>query len=119
QTTIHLIFPDHAISDLICFVYSGMSPGEAAAHLIHNIKESAQVLMSRGQDAVVPIILDGENAWEYYPESGREFLRRFYDALQNDHSIEALTVSEAIARQRDVNILHSLTPGSCNQPNSN
>ncbi len=112
QTRMHLIFRDHTISDLIGFVYSGMPAQEAAAHLIRNIKESAQVLMSRGQNAVVPIILDGENAWEYYPESGREFLRRFYDALQNDHSIEALTVSEAIARHRDVNILHSLTPGS-------
>ena len=30
----------------------------------------------------MPIILDGENAWEYYPKSGREFLRRFYDGLQ-------------------------------------
>ena len=37
---------------------------------------------TQGQDAMVPIILDGENAWEYYPQSGREFLRRFYDALQ-------------------------------------
>src|SRR5438874_2167073 len=112
QTRMHLIFRDHAISDFIGFVYSGMPAQEAAAHLVQNIKDSAQVLTSRGRDAVMPIILDGENAWEYYPESGREFLRRFYDALQNDHSIEALTVSEAIARQRDVNILHSLTPGS-------
>src|SRR5436305_2280298 len=92
QTRMHLIFRDHAISDLIGFVYSGMPAQEAAAHLVQNIKDSAQVLTSRGRDAVVPIILDGENAWEYYPESGREFLRRFYDALQNDHSIEALTV---------------------------
>ncbi len=119
QTRMHLIFRDHAISDLIGFVYSGMPPHEAASHLIHNIKDCAQALISSGQDAVVPIILDGENAWEYYPESGREFLRRFYDALQNDASIEALTVSEAIARHRNVNILNSLTPGSWIHANFN
>src|SRR5437879_843677 len=119
QTRVHLIFRDHAISDLIGFVYSGMPPREAASHLIHNIKDCAQALISSGQDAVVPIILDGENAWEYYPESGREFLRRFYDALQNDASIEALTVSEAIAQHRNVNILNSLTPGSWIHANFN
>jgi hypothetical protein len=63
--------------------------------------------------------LDGENAWEYYPGSGREFLRRFYDALQNDPSIEALTASEAIAGQREFNVLGSLVPGSWIHANFN
>ena len=71
QTRMHLIFRDHTISDLIGFVYSGMPAQEAAEHLIRNVKESAQVLMSRGQDAVVPIILDGENAWEHFDGGGR------------------------------------------------
>ena len=119
QARMHLIFRDHAISDLIGFVYSGLPPQEAANHLIRNIKESAQPVINKGTDAVVPIILDGENAWEYYPESGREFLRRFYDALQNDRSIEAVTVSEAIARHRNVNALHSLMPGSWIHANFN
>jgi len=118
-TSMNLIFRDHAVSDLIGFVYSGMPPMEAAAHLIHNIKESAQPVLDRGNDAIVPIILDGENAWEYYPESGREFLRRFYGALQQDPSVEAVTVSEAIERQRNFNPLHSLTPGSWIHANFN
>jgi alpha-amylase/alpha-mannosidase (GH57 family) len=119
QTRMHLIFRDHAISDLIGFVYSGMPAQEAAGHLIQNIKDAASAVTSRGKDAVFPIILDGENAWEYFPESGREFLRRFYDALQKDPEIEALTVSEAIERHRDVNVLNSLTPGSWIHANFN
>ena len=83
STEMNLIFRDHTISDLIGFVYSGMPPQEAASHLMHNIRQSAQPILNAGRDAVVPIILDGENAWEYYPQSGREFLRRFYDLLQN------------------------------------
>src|SRR5262249_41505186 len=59
QARIHLLFRDHAISDLIGFVYSGMPAQEAAAHLIHNIKDAAQAVTSKGKDAVVPIILDG------------------------------------------------------------
>ena len=108
----NLIFRDHTLSDLIGFVYSGMPPQEAANNLIQKIKESAQPVLGHGQDALVSIILDGENAWEYYPRSGREFLRRFYDALEKDSGIEAVTVSEAMARHKNVSYLNSLVPGS-------
>jgi alpha-amylase/alpha-mannosidase (GH57 family) len=119
QTRMHLVFRDHAISDLIGFVYSGVPPEEAARHLLENIKESAQPILRSGADAVIPIILDGENAWEYFPQSGREFLRRFYEALESDRGIEAVTVSEAIERHKNVNLLSSLVPGSWISANFN
>src|SRR5579872_7490071 len=112
STSMHMVFRDHTISDLIGFVYSGMPPADAARHLIANIKDAAKPVLDKGRDAVVSIILDGENAWEYYPKSGREFLRRFYDALQNEGGVEAVTVSEAIARHQNVSRLPSLVPGS-------
>jgi alpha-amylase/alpha-mannosidase (GH57 family) len=119
DSEMNLIFRDHTLSDLIGFVYSGMPPQDAATNLIHKIKESAQSIIAKGQDAVVPIILDGENAWEYYPNSGREFLLRFYDALQNDPGIEAVTVSEAVARHKNPARLKSLVPGSWINANFN
>ncbi len=119
DTRMNLLFRDHTLSDLIGFVYSGMPPQDAANNLIHKIKECAKSLIANGQDAVVPIILDGENAWEYYPQSGREFLRRFYDALQHDPGMEAVTVTEAIARHQNVGHLKSLVPGSWINANFN
>jgi alpha-amylase/alpha-mannosidase (GH57 family) len=119
STTMHMVFRDHAISDLIGFVYSGMDSGDAARHLLHNIKEAARPVLDQGRDAVISVILDGENAWEYYPKSGREFLRRFYDALQRESGLEAVTVSEAISRQRNVAPLKSLVPGSWINANFN
>jgi len=118
-TQMHLLFRDHTISDLIGFVYSGMPPHDAAQHLMHNIKSAAQPVLEKGQDAVIPIILDGENAWEYYPQSGREFLRRFYDALQREPGLEAVTISEAIARHQNFGRLTSLVPGSWINANFN
>ena len=112
KTEMHLVFRDRTISDLIGFVYSSMDPKEAAGHLLRNIKDAAQPVLAQGRDAVVSVILDGENAWEYYPRSGREFLRRFYDAVQRDSGLEAVTVSEAIAGHRSVAPLPSLAPGS-------
>jgi alpha-amylase/alpha-mannosidase (GH57 family) len=119
STQMHLIFRDHTISDLVGFVYSGMPPQDAANHLIHNIKQAAQPVLNQGRDAIVSIILDGENAWEYYPRSGREFLRRFYDTLQREPGVEAVTVSEAIARHHDFGNLTSLVPGSWINANFN
>ena len=119
QTAMNLIFRDHTLSDLIGFVYSGMTPQDAAHHLMNNIKQAAYPLLNNGHDAVVPIILDGENAWEYYPQSGREFLRRFYDALQREDGVEATTVSEAIQRHQQFPRLKSLVPGSWIHANFN
>jgi alpha-amylase/alpha-mannosidase (GH57 family) len=119
QTAMYMVFRDHTISDLIGFVYSGMDPVDAARHLLRNIKDAAHPVLAQGRDAVVSVILDGENAWEYYPKSGREFLRRFYDALQCEESLEAVTVSEAIARHSDFSPLRSLVPGSWINANFN
>src|SRR5216684_3367539 len=119
DTRMNLLFRDHTLSDLIGFVYSGMPPQDAANNLIHKIRESAQTIIANGQDALVSIILDGENAWEYYPQSGREFLRRFYDALQSDPGIETVTASEAIARHKNPAPLKSLVPGSWINANFN
>jgi alpha-amylase/alpha-mannosidase (GH57 family) len=119
QTAMHMVFRDHTISDLIGFVYSGMAPNEAANHLLNNIKEAARPVLEKGHDAVVSVILDGENAWEYYPKSGREFLRRFYEALEREPGLEAVTISEAIARHKDFGKLNSLVPGSWINANFN
>ena len=119
SVSMHMVFRDHTISDLIGFVYSGMGPREAARHLIQNIQRAAQPVLNSGRDAVVSIILDGENAWEYYPQSGREFLRRFYEGLETTPDLEAVTISEAITRHSNFHHLHSITPGSWINANFN
>ena len=108
----NVVFRDHSLSDLIGFVYSGVPAQEAALDFIRRVKESAEPVVQKGRTAVVPIILDGENAWESYPQSGREFLRRLYDGIQKDPSMQALTVSEAIEREASPQKLGSIFPGS-------
>ena len=50
-----------------------------------------------GAEAVVPIILDGENAWEHYEGQGRPFLRALYGALAAHPELKTVTMSEAVA----------------------
>jgi len=117
----NMVFRDHRISDLIGFVYAAMSAAEAASDLVNNIKQAAAPVLESGRDAVLSIVLDGENAWESYEGNGRDFLRRFYDQLQRDPQIEPVTVSEAIARQNPESLggLRGLVPGSWINANFN
>ncbi len=95
---IHAIFRDHLLSDLIGFVYSNMDAGHAADDFLRRIRENCAGILASGRDALVPIILDGENAWEYYYQTGRPFLRELYRRITQDASMRAVTVSEAFAR---------------------
>jgi alpha-amylase/alpha-mannosidase (GH57 family) len=119
--SMNMVFRDHRISDLLGFVYAGMSASDAARHLVDNVKRAAAPVLESGRDAVLSIILDGENAWESYEHNGRDFLRNFYDHLQRDPQIEPITISEAIARQRQetVGTLRGLVPGSWINANFN
>jgi alpha-amylase/alpha-mannosidase (GH57 family) len=112
ESAMNLVFRDHSLSDLIGFVYSGVAAEAAAKDFIRRIKSSCEPLLKKGKDATLSIILDGENAWEYYPESGREFLRRLYEGILNEPDFEALTISEAVAAERSPEKLKSLVPGS-------
>jgi alpha-amylase/alpha-mannosidase (GH57 family) len=108
---INVLFRDHYLSDLIGFVYSRMGAAEAATHFLDRIRENCHSILASGRDALVPIILDGENAWEYYEQSGRPFLRELYRRITDDPIIHALTVSEALDRVRPQPI-HNIFPGS-------
>jgi len=68
------IFRDRALSDAIGFVYHGWHDQEAAARDF-----VSRARATGGQP--VTAILDGENAWEYYPGGGVPFLRAFYAEL--------------------------------------
>lgn len=87
-----IFFRDHLLSDLIGFYYQKLPAEEAAADLLRRIRAIAA---AGPAGMIVPVILDGENAWEFYPSSGRPFLREFYRLLAGDPDIETVTFSQA------------------------
>ncbi len=91
-----MIFRDHFLSDLIGFVYSRMDARDAAHHFLDRVRDNARHLHAEGRDALVPVILDGENAWEHYHLSGRPFLKELYRLISESGDLSAVTVSEAI-----------------------
>ncbi len=109
--SMRLIFRDHELSDLVGFVYSRMHHQEAAGHFIARVRENCGPILASGHDALVPVILDGENAWEHFELSGRPFLSEVYRRIAGDPQMEALTVSEALERV-EAQPLKRIFPGS-------
>jgi len=105
------LFRDHHISDLIGFVYSRMDAKAGAADLHVRLRSIGERVQSK-QPLTICLFLDGENAWEYYPGNGREFLREFYGRIQADSDFRALTASEAIAAGGEVSQTPGIFPGS-------
>ena len=105
------LFRDHHISDLIGFVYSRMESKAAAADLHGKLRHIGESVHS-DKPLTVCIFLDGENAWEYYPGNGREFLREFYKRIAGDGDFRAMTASEAIAAADGVSTTSTIFPAS-------
>jgi alpha-amylase/alpha-mannosidase (GH57 family) len=104
-------FRDHYLSDLVGFVYSRMDSVAAADDLYRRLRAIGERVQT-GRPLTVSLILDGENAWEYFPGNGREFLRQFYRRVTADSDIRPLTASEALAAAGEVTEVERIFPGS-------
>jgi alpha-amylase/alpha-mannosidase (GH57 family) len=105
-------FRDHALSDLVGFSYGSWSADGAANDFVSRLTVAGRNYRARsgGEEATIFVILDGENAWEYYDGQGRPFLRALYGRLAADPGIRTVTMSEACANAEWT--LPSIFPGS-------
>lgn len=98
---VNVIFREHHLSDLIGFTYSNMKTKDAVKDLMSRIKYIRDNLL---EDGSLFIILDGENAWEFYPGFGVDFLSNLYKELKNEDGIVLSTVSETISSVKSGNL---------------
>jgi alpha-amylase/alpha-mannosidase (GH57 family) len=105
------VFRDHYLSDLIGFVYNRMDQAAAAEDLHRRIRLIGERVKA-SRLLTLALIVDGENAWEYFQRNGREFLRHFYRRVESDPDIRPLTVSEAIAEAGKMETVEGIFPGS-------
>jgi alpha-amylase/alpha-mannosidase (GH57 family) len=105
-----IVFRDRYISDLIGFQYYNQSPEAAAADLLQRLTDVGS--RTGGKDVLIPLILDGENAWEYYKDSGIHFLHALYGRLASTPGIQTVTVSEYLGTHPPRATLGRLFAGS-------
>lgn len=92
---VRLFFRDDGLSDLIGFKYSTWDEQDAANDFVRNLTNIANFLGDKADQQVVSIILDGENAWEYYPDNAHYFLDALYKGLSTTPTLKMTTFAEA------------------------
>ena len=107
---IGVFFRDHQLSDLVGFTYSQWDAGRAVNDLCGRL--NAIKARVGGEGRVVPIILDGENAWEYYPDNAYDFLQGMYRGIAESAALNLTTCSEVLKHTRFDGRLHTIYPGS-------
>lgn len=90
-------FRDDRLSDLIGFEYARWHGRDAAAHFIAEL-ERIGGRAPAGDHTLVSVILDGENAWEYYPYNGFYFLDDLYTALETHPALRTTTYRDYLER---------------------
>lgn len=92
---LNCFFRDDGLSDLIGFKYANWHGDDAVNNLIHHLENIADACAGK-PDSVASIIMDGENAWEYYPNNGSYFLTALYERLAEHPRLELTTFSDCL-----------------------
>jgi len=103
SANIACVFRDDGLSDAIGFRYATWHADDAVGDFIHHLENIARA-RDHDPNALVSVILDGENAWEYYPANGYYFLSALYRRLADHPEIELTTFSEALGAIEPANI---------------
>ncbi len=97
---ISLFFRNQILSDLIGFTYSSWDERRAAENFFSKLLEEKIRLGNSHNHHILSIIMDGENAWEYFPEGGEVFLTTLYQKIVASDQLQPLTFSEFLERQK-------------------
>lgn len=116
---INIFFRDHSLSDAIGFIYSSWNPKDAALDFTNRLKKiKFDIINEYGEqalnNAVIPVILDGENCWEFYKDNGINFLRELFRELSDKNEFSTVTFTEALENNSNqvLNSINHIRAGS-------
>jgi alpha-amylase/alpha-mannosidase (GH57 family) len=96
---ISFAFRDRALSDRIGFAYASMKTHDAVSDFLSLLRRSETEARKIGVTApVIPVILDGENAWEHYVDAGEPFLDALYSTLERAPDFDTVPIYEALQK---------------------
>jgi len=100
-------FRDHALSDLIGFTYRFKTAQDASGHFIGMLESIAHTQ----KDPTVFVILDGENAWEYFENNGYDFLSALYHYFERTQWCKMVRMDDVYDKIGS-DVLSNVAPGS-------
>ena len=105
-----IAFRERTLSDFIGFTASHNDPHRAVDFVVGQLEQIAR--STRGSDPLCAVILDGENAWEYFPDGGQAFLRELYQRLSTHREVRTTTFHDYFSAHPPNVILNTLHTGS-------
>jgi len=109
--SVNALFREKPLSDFIGFMAARNDAREAAGHLLHHLHHISSLVPH--DTGVIPLILDGENAWETFADGGEAFLRELYGGIEKEPDrLNSCTIENYFQRQPPVRRLTTLHTGS-------
>lgn len=96
---LNVFFRDDGLSDLIGFKYATWHADDAVGDLLNHLTAISNNAKDN-KNTVISIIMDGENAWEYFPENAYYFLNQLYRRINEHPQLELSTYSEILSHQK-------------------
>lgn len=114
QGQISVFFRNQSLSNLISFVYSSWDEEKASDDFYRRLLAVNNSLKGGRRKHIISIIMDGENAWEYFPNGGEVFLPSLYQKIVSSHQFRPVTFSEflSLSGEGSQNSLKHIAPGS-------
>ncbi len=111
EDTLYMVFRDTDLSDRIGFRYQKMDPVAAANDFLQALYDIHRQFPT-GEPRLVTVILDGENAWEWYPHDAKDFFHAFYDQLNRASWLRCVRVSDFLQEHPPTATIENLWAGS-------
>lgn len=108
---VNAVFREKPLSDFIGFMAARNDARQAADHLLHHMLHIAGLVPH--DTGVIPLILDGENAWETFADGGEAFLRELYSGIEKESQrLHSCTIEDYFQHQPPARQLTTLHTGS-------
>jgi alpha-amylase/alpha-mannosidase (GH57 family) len=108
---VNAVFRERPLSDFIGFTASKNDAQDAARHLLHHMLHISTMVPH--DTGLIPLILDGENAWETFRDGGEGFLRALYSGIAAaPERLHSCTIEDYFARNPPKKSLTTLHTGS-------
>jgi len=104
------LFRERPLSDFLGFNAARNTPEGAAEHLIHHSEHIASVC--RHPHGVLTLALDGENAWESFPDGGEKFLTTWYHRMVTSSSFKTRRMGDYLDEVHECPRISKLHSGS-------
>jgi len=112
KDTLYMVFRDTDLSDRIGFRYKSLSGVQAANDFISRLYEIHTKFANDPEPHLVTVILDGENAWEWYKNDAKEFFHSLYSQLSEADWVITVKVSDFLKQYPPKRTISHLFAGS-------